>query len=83
MLVEGGVRAEIAARRARIIYAWAMGQMLVSGDEAVPAETATALVAFGLKAHWIRKDSSVATSPRGLIAEGLNSRHLLHKRARL
>jgi AcrR family transcriptional regulator len=47
MLVEGGVPALVASQRARIIYSWAMGQMLVSGDEAVPVETAIDLVEFG------------------------------------
>ena len=49
MLVEGGIASDAAARRARIVYAWAMGQMLVSGDEAVPAETAVDLVEFGFE----------------------------------
>lgn len=49
MLVEGGIPPDIAAHRARIVYSWAMGQMLVSGDEPVPAETAAALVEFGFE----------------------------------
>jgi AcrR family transcriptional regulator len=46
LLGEGGVRPERAARRATIIYSWAMGQMLVSSEEAVPAETAATLADF-------------------------------------
>lgn len=47
LLAEGDIRPDLAALRARIIYSWAMGQMLVSGDEGVPAETAANLVEFG------------------------------------
>lgn len=51
MLAEAGLPPALAGRRARIIYAWAMGQMLVSGDEKVPAETAAALAEFGFGGH--------------------------------
>lgn len=47
LLAEGGVPPAVAALRARIIYAWAMGQMLVSGDEQVPADAAAGLADFG------------------------------------
>ena len=56
MLAEAGIPPGAAARRAGIVYAWAMGQMLVSGDQAVPAETAAALVDFGFEAHRAGKD---------------------------
>jgi AcrR family transcriptional regulator len=56
MLAEGGIPPGLAARRARIVYSWAMGQMLVSGDEAVPAETASALVEFGFEGHQASRD---------------------------
>jgi AcrR family transcriptional regulator len=46
LLAEGAVAPDLAALRARIIYSWAMGQMLVSGDEGVPAEIAAHLAAF-------------------------------------
>ena len=47
LLAEGGVGPDLAALRARIIYSWAMGQMLVSGVEGVPAEVADRLLEFG------------------------------------
>ena len=47
LLVEGGVPARVAELRAQVIYAWAMGQMLISGDrQRVPHAMAKALIAF-------------------------------------
>ena len=47
LLAEAGLSGPAAELRARIIYAWAMGQMLVSGSgEPVPAGLADALIAF-------------------------------------
>ena len=45
LLLEGGVPAKAARLRARVIYAWAMGQMLISGEgKAVPKAMAEVLV---------------------------------------
>jgi AcrR family transcriptional regulator len=47
LLVEGGVPARVAKLRSQVIYAWAMGQMLISGDrQRVPPAVAEALIAF-------------------------------------
>ena len=50
LLADGGVPAKAAKLRAKVIYAWAMGQMLISGDQqAVPSSMAKALVAFAFE----------------------------------
>ena len=50
LLAEGGVPAKAAMQRAQVIYAWAMGQMLISGDkETVPPALAKTLVAFAFE----------------------------------
>lgn len=50
LLMEGGVPAKTARLRARVIYAWAMGQMLISGDrKVVPRMLAETLVSFAFK----------------------------------
>jgi len=50
LLLEGGVPTKAARLRARVIYAWAMGQMLISGERRiVPRAMADALVAFALE----------------------------------
>ena len=50
LLAEGGVPPKAAKLRARVIYAWAMGQMLISGDQqGVPSPLAKALVNFAFE----------------------------------
>ena len=50
LLLEGGVPTKAARLRARVIYAWAMGQMLISGERRiVPRAMADALVAFAFE----------------------------------
>lgn len=47
ILIDGGVPSAVAKIKASIVYAWAMGQMLVSGDEReVAADTASAMTSF-------------------------------------
>jgi AcrR family transcriptional regulator len=50
ILESAGIPAQIARLRARIVYSWAMGQMLTSSEGApVPTEVTDALSAFALK----------------------------------
>ena len=50
ILRNAGLSERVAAIKARIVYAWAMGQMLTSsGGEAVPDELADCLTEFALK----------------------------------
>ncbi|HEX8366417.1 MAG TPA: TetR/AcrR family transcriptional regulator [Allosphingosinicella sp.] len=47
LLADGGVPADLVLARAQVIYAWAVGQMLIEGDRSkVPPPVAEALVFF-------------------------------------
>ncbi len=65
LLVAAGISREEALLRARIVYAWAMGQMLISGGGApVTSEIASVILEFALRPN------SPEPSPRRKICDG-------------
>jgi hypothetical protein len=65
LLVAAGISREEALLRARIVYAWAMGQMLISGGGApVTSEIASVILEFALRPN------SPEPPPRRKICDG-------------